>query len=190
MGETKAAHLMMVGARDAKSQRGDDFYASPPEAVEALCGVEQFDGPIWEPACGDGAISKVLEAHGYSVISTDLVERGYGQGRVDFLMEYQARAPHVCTNPPFKLAEQFARHALALTTGKVAFLMRLVWLEGQARRKLFESTPLARVWVFSGRIPRMHRHDYGGPKTTSTIAFAWFIWQAGHVGPPTLGWLP
>ena len=186
---TKAAHLMMVGARDAGSAHGDDFYASPPEAIEALCGVERFDGPIWEPACGDGAISKVLTAHGYDVVSTDLVERGYGQGRIDFLMEYESRAPNIVTNPPYKLAEQFVRHSLKLTTGKVAFLMRLVWLEGQARGRLFKTTPLAKVWVFSGRIPRMHRHDYEGPRTTSTIAFAWFVFDHAYVGEPTIGWI-
>jgi len=42
--------------------------------------VESFEGQIWEPACGDGAISRVLEAAGYQVISTDLIDRGYGQG--------------------------------------------------------------------------------------------------------------
>lgn len=186
----RAAHLMMVGARDAESIRGDDFYASPPQAIHALCDVEKFDGPIWEPACGDGAISSVLDARGYETVSTDLVHRGYGTGGIDFLMEWQPRAPNIVTNPPFKLAEQFAERAVRLTSGKVAFLMRLVWLEGQRRRKLFTSTPLARVWVFSGRIPRMHRHDYTGPTTTSTIAFAWFVWDRAHNGPPVLGWLP
>lgn len=184
------AARMMVGARTAKSIRGDDFYASPPEAVEALCNVERFDGAIWEPACGTGAISDVLAKRGYPVISTDLAYRGYGDGGVDFLMEYAARAPNIVTNPPFKLAEQFAEHALLLTGGKVAFLMRLVWLEGQRRRNLFVRSPLARVWVFSRRIPRMHRHDYTGPTTTSTIAFAWFVWEHGHSGRPELGWLP
>jgi hypothetical protein len=35
-----------------------DYYPTPPEAVRALLGVEQFEGTIWEPACGDGAISR------------------------------------------------------------------------------------------------------------------------------------
>ena len=192
---------MMVGARDLQPVdgeasferrsplRGDDFYATPPETVEALLSVEKFSGPIWEPACGDGAISKVLQAAGYEVISTDLVERGFGPGRVDFLMETRALAPDIVTNPPYKIGNEFAAHSCRLATGKVAFLMRLVWLEGQSRRKLFEATPLARVWVFSARIPRMHRDGYDGPKTTSTIAFAWFVWEHGHVGKPTLGWI-
>jgi len=186
---SKAAHLMMVGARDEGSVKGDDFYASPPSAVHALCRVERFDGPIWEPACGDGAISRVLSEHGNDVVSTDLVERGFGRGHIDFLMEYTTMAPNIVTNPPYKIADQFAAHAVSLATSKVAFLMRLVWLAGQRRRRMFESTHLARVWVFSARIPRMHRHGYVGPTTTSTIDFAWFVWDRVHIGPPTIGWL-
>lgn len=179
----------MIGGRAAGGILSDDFYPSPPEAVEALLSVEVFNGPVWEPACGDGAISKVLLAHNLDVVSTDLVDRGYGESRVDFLMEHLPRAPSIITNPPFKLSEQFARKALTLTTEKVAFLMRLVWLEGQKRRSLFETTPLANVWVFSKRLPRMHRGDYTGQKSTSSIAFAWFVWDHSHTGRPRLGWL-
>lgn len=184
-----ATALRMVGARTAKSIREDDFYASPPQAVEALLSVENFDGPIWEPACGDGAISKVLAAAGHEVVSTDLVDRGYGESRIDFLMEHEARAPNIVTNPPFKLGNQFAEHACHLATGKVCFLMRLVWLEGRARKKMFGKTGLSRVWVFSSRIPRMNRGGYDGPVVSSTIAFAWFVWSPDHQGPTQLGWI-
>lgn len=44
----------------------NDYYPTPPEATQALLGVESFDGDIWEPACGDGAICRVLEANGKS----------------------------------------------------------------------------------------------------------------------------
>ena len=185
----KPNHLASIGARDVGSIKLDDFFASPPEAVDALCSVERFDGDIWEPACGNGAISSVLERRGYKVHSSDLVNRGYGRDRIDFLMEREPWAANIVTNPPYKLGEDFARHALTLTTGKVAFLMRLVWLEGQARRSLFSDPRFARVWVFSKRLPRMHRPDFQGERTTSTIAFAWFVWDHAHSGPPNLGWI-
>lgn len=180
----------MTGARTARALRADDFHPSPPEAVHALCDVEQFDGPIWEPACGDGAISKVLMQRGYEVISTDLVERGFGQGRIDFLMERHPMAPNIVTNPPFKNAEEFAERALDLTAGKVALLLRLVWLAGKSRGKMFACAPLARVWVFSGRLPMMHRDGYDGPRSSNAIDFAWFVFEHGHKGRPELGWLP
>ena len=78
-----------------------DFYPTPPEATEALLSVEQFTGGVWEPACGDGAISRVLEARGFTVTSSDLVDRGYGEPRRDFLLFPAYRCiDNIITNPP------------------------------------------------------------------------------------------
>jgi hypothetical protein len=183
------SHLPMLGAREAGRLRSDDFHETPEIATRALLSVETFTGPIWEPACGAGAISRVLERTGYRVISSDLVARGYGQPRVDFLMECAPRAPNIVTNPPFKLAAEFARHACALTTGKVAFLCRLGWLEGKERAQMFAALPIARVWVFAGRLPLMHRDGWDGPKSSSAMAFAWFVFDHAHTGAPVIGWL-
>ena len=168
------------------TQEKDHFYPTPPAGTLALLSVEKFDGPIWEPACGEGHMSRVLEGAGYDVISTDLVDRGFGTPRVDFLMEHRPLAPNIVTNPPFKLGEQFARKALSLTTGKVALLCRLMWLEGGERQKLFRSAPLARVWVFSNRLG----FAKGGEQHTGGMTpYAWFVFEHGHQGPPTLGWV-
>ena len=85
----------------------DDFYPTPPEATEALLSRYEFNKDIWEPACGDGAISNVLAEKGHNVISTDLNNFGFGETNVDFLMEQKALAPDVITNPPYKLANEF-----------------------------------------------------------------------------------
>lgn len=183
------AHRVTGVAVDHLNREKDDFYPSPPEAVEALLRAESFDGDIWEPACGDGAISKVLEAAGYRVASSDLVDRGYGESRIDFLMEFTPRGPNIITNPPFKMVAPFIRQALNLSTGKVAFLLRLACLEGAERREIYDSSPLARVWVFSKRLT-MYRA--GIPSATDSggmIAFAWFVWEHGYTGKPTLGWI-
>jgi hypothetical protein len=151
--------------------------------------VEQFAGPIWEPACGDGAMSRELEAAGHLVVSTDLIDRGYGVGERDFLMEWQALAPNIVTNPPFRWAVEFIERALTLTTGKVAMFLRLAFLEGQERGRWFPNTPLARVYIMSRRVPIQRGRlatddDAGGP-----LAFAWFVWEHGHAGAPTLHFL-
>lgn len=174
---------------DAENRERDDFYPTPPEGTRALLSVEQFHGPIWEPACGDGAISRTLIEAGHEVVSSDLIDRGYGETGIDFLMEWRPRAPNIITNPPFKHAEQFVRHSLALTTGKVAMLCRLAWLEGKERRQLFESTPLARVWVFAGRLKIQRGRLMSQKETAGMIAFAWFVWEHGHQGRPTIGWV-
>ena len=180
----------MIGARPAGRRHTDDFHETPRVAVEALLGVEEFTGAIWEPACGLGAISEVLIEHGHDIISTDLIARGYGAGRTDFLLEWHPRAPNVITNPPYKLALDFAQHALALADGKVALLLRLAWLESHARQAFFASHPPARVWVFSKRLPLMHRYGWTGRKASSAIPHSWFVWSRGYSGAPTIGWLP
>ena len=176
-------------ASDAENREKDDFYPTPRAATEALLRVEAFEGGIWEPACGDGAIGRVLEAAGHFVVSSDLVDRGYGDSNIDFLMEWQPRAPNIVTNPPFKLAEQFVLHALSLTNAKVCILARLAWLEGIERRDtIFRRTPLARVHVFSKRL-HMQRGRQAERIDGGMIAFAWFVWEHGYTGKPTLGWL-
>ena len=58
----------IIGGKSPKNSRNAaDFYATPRECTNAL--LDNFDwlfrgGRIWEPACGDGAISKVLEGRG------------------------------------------------------------------------------------------------------------------------------
>src|SRR3989304_715775 len=85
-------------APDPINRERNDFYPTPPEATRALLGVERFVDAIWEPACGDGAICRELHAAGYEVEASDLIDRGYGEARVDFLMEQRPRAPNIITN--------------------------------------------------------------------------------------------
>ena len=63
---------------------GPDFFPTPAWATHALADNEKFDGDIWESACGNGAMSKVLELYGNRVTSSDLHDRGYGEPGVDF----------------------------------------------------------------------------------------------------------
>lgn len=170
----------------------DDFYPTPPEATEALLAHETFTGTIWEPACGDGAISRVLEAHGHTVRSTDLNYRGYGIGDRNFLDEFpayneDANVANIITNPPFKLAEEFIWKSLEMTTGKVAMLCKLQFLEGGKRKLMFESTPLKKVYVFSKRLSMTRNGEK--MKNSGMIAFAWFVWEHGYTGEATIGWL-
>lgn len=176
-------------ATDPENREKDDFYPTPPYATEALLERERFDGPIWEPACGDGAICQVLKARGHSVQATDLVDRGYGVPRVDFLMEFKTQAPNIITNPPFKLATQFAWKALELAESKVAFLCNLTWLESIDRRALFSAYPPKRVLVFSERLSMQRGRQSTDDDATGMIAFAWYIWDKAYGGPTQLGWI-
>ena len=159
-------------------ERGDDFYATPPVAVEALLRVEQLPHSIWEPACGDGAIVNVLRAHGHDVYATDLVERGCPDSypEIDFLMESKCPCEAIVTNPPFKLAEEFLERSLELCP-RVVFLLRLAFLESERRSYLLDQGWLARVWVFRKRLPMMNRAGWEGRKANSGMCFAWFVFD-------------
>lgn len=162
----------------------NDYYATEPKATELLLEREAFDGPIWEPACGEGHISKVLERNGYTVVSTDLIDRGYGSGDVDFLKIPTSEEvdADIVTNPPYKYAKDFVEKALALVRPgrKVAMFLKLTFLEGQSRRELFRENPPKRVYVASARLQCGKNGDFSG---TSMVAYAWFVWEKGYTGP-------
>jgi hypothetical protein len=132
-------------------------------------------------------MSRVLQAHGHSVLSTDLIDRGFGEAPHDFLTSTRTAA-NIVTNPPFTLAETFVRLALARSTAKVAMLCKIQFLEGMKRRALFDSTPLQSVWVFSKRLT-LRRNGATETDASGMLCFAWYVWQHGHVGAPTIGWL-
>jgi hypothetical protein len=168
-----------------------DWYQEPRRAIDALLDVETFEGVTWDPACGSGNIATAFTDRGMAAFGSDIVDRGYGP-RNDFrTSDWQ---PHhtienIVTNPPFNAAVDFLNIALNIATEKVAILQRLSWLEGKARRQIFENTPLARVWVFSSRIS-MPPGGSDQPAKGGSVAFAWFCWDRSYRGPPTLGWLP
>jgi hypothetical protein len=165
-----------------------EWYVEPVRAVEALLRVETFAGSIHDPACGGGTIPRCASVAGYHATGADIVDRGYGPVR-DFLSDTGQYA-NVVTNPPFKIAVPFALHALARTSGKVAILQRLSWLEGAARHKaLFAPGYLRRVWAFSSRIS-MPPGGTDIPATGGAVAYAWFVFEPTPApGQVALGWV-
>lgn len=132
-------------------------------------------------------MSKVIEAAGHNVHSSDLYDRGYGEVGVDFLQADWC-AENIITNPPFNAAEGFAKNGVRLARKKFALLLRLAFLEGANRAKtIFAETPPSRVWVFSERITFYPAGmTQGGSGTT---AYAWFVWDKSYDGPTELKWL-
>lgn len=184
--------------RNATPRHEQDFYQTTRDCVEALMAAEQITGPVWEPACGDGRISEVLEhLYGLPVVSTDLVDRGYGEGGRDFLTEPELLAPVIVTNPPYvgDMPELFAQQALMLGAKRVCLLMRLPWLAGEARGAgMFKDHPPDRVWVLSFRPTLWHGDDPMARDSGGAISYAWYVWEAGsrpaRPGMFLGGWLP
>ena len=111
---------------------GPDFFPTPAWATYALIDNEKFSGEIWESACGDGAMSRVLAQTGCNVLSSDLHNRGYGDVGIDFLTA-RRNSDNIVTNPPYNSAEGFVAAGVQKTTRKFALLLRLAFLEGANR---------------------------------------------------------
>jgi hypothetical protein len=176
--------------RSSLAERGDDVYMTPPVATAALLRRVQLPRRLWECACGDGTgILDPLRAAGHEVIGSDLVDYGRPDcfWRRDFLFE--RKVPDGCegiiTNPPFKLVEEFVEHALDLCP-RVIMLLRLAFYESERRCAILEDRGLARILAFRKRLPMMHRAGWEGRKANSGMAFAWFVWDRGHVGLTTI----
>jgi hypothetical protein len=182
-----------------KERALNDYYATNPKAVEMLLELETFNKNILEPCCGEGHISKVLEQNGYNVLSLDLIDRGYGIGGVDFLKYNEHFNGDIITNPPYLGAQEFVEHALDLIDdgNKVAMFLKITFLEGKSRRKLFEDYPPKRVYVSTSRILCGKNGDFykrdkngnliidkdGNPmEDSSAVCYAWFIWEKGYKG--------
>jgi len=168
--------------RHSLADRKNDLYETPPCATRALIPFLDPAEAIWEPACGPGAIVRELRDAGFVVYPTDLVDYGpdgVGIGGIDFLMERptQLMPSVIVTNPPFKLADEFTRHALTLAS-TVWIFQRLNWLEGVKRADLMD-VHLDQILLGRERLPMMHRDGWEGPKlTASAMPFAWFRFEA------------
>jgi hypothetical protein len=189
--EKKRLLTMSTGNRvHPVSERGNDLYETPAVAVQALLQAERIPNVVWEPCCGPGAIVRELRATERTVIATDLVDYGCpdSTSRRDFLMEREAPASCIVTNPPFKLAEEFVAHALDLVP-EVYMLLRVAFLEGLRWQERGFDRHLARVHIFAPRLPMMHRAGWTGPiNSNSGMAFGWFVFhrdarRIGGVGP-------
>ncbi len=165
---------------------GPDYFPTPRWATFALADSEPFKGDIWECACGDGAMSKILEETGASVFSSDLYERGYGEAGLDFLRPTRS-ADNIITNPPYNCAEGFVASGVAHARRKFALLLRLAFLEGANRANtIFSQMPPSRVWVFSERITF---YPAGAErKGSGTTAYAWFVWDKDAPSGTELKW--
>lgn len=165
---------------------GPDFFPTPAWASHALIDNENFHGDIWESACGNGAMSEVLEMTGNKVISSDLYDRGFGEGEHDFMNSWR-RAPNIVTNPPYNAAEGFVKAGLERAERKFALLLRLAFLEGANRqRTIFTDAQPSRVWVFSERITF---YPAGAErKGSGTTAYAWFVWDKDASSGTELKW--
>lgn len=197
-GNKKTTFAQLGASNHSDVEREEnDFYATDPETLEIFLDKLEQDGiklhdDILEPACGMGHLSEVLKHRGYCVISHDLVDRGYGISGVDFLKSTTngGSTLDILTNPPYKYAQEFVEHAMdILKDGYYCImLLKIQFLEGKARRKLFEKYPPKYVYVNSSRQTCYINGDMS-KKMSSASCYCWFVWEKGFTGQPIIRWI-
>lgn len=189
-GNGKSIYVTLGASNHVDEERqSEDFYETDPKAARLLLELEDFDHNIWECACGRGALSKVFEEAGHNVLSTDLIDRGYGVGGFDFLKCNEHWDGDIITNPPYKYAQEFVEHAMNLVPdgAKVAMFLKLQFLEGKARRELFKKYPPKTVYVSSSRLICAKNGDFE-TVTSSAVAYCWYVWVKGYKGDTVIKW--
>lgn len=170
-----------------KTRKKSDLYETPYSITRHLLNREIFDtdSTFLEPACGNGAITKVLHEHFSkdAITSYDLEK--------DFFTETLAY-DYIITNPPFSIANDFMVKAKTIAKKKIMFLLPLSYLHGKKRYDTIFSDKtfgLKTVYVFT-RYPMLGeplRDD--GKYHTGMMVYAWYVFEKGYSANPNIDWI-
>ncbi len=184
-------HLPGLHRQEGEEREENDFYATDPAVIPPLLkllGWENGGKLIRENSCGSGCLSIMLDLFGHKVISSDLIDRGYGITGIDFLQPNELdNLPYdaVVMNPPYKLAEKFIWKSLEIAPVVCAFL-RIQFYESEKRSKLFDDYGrLRKVAVFKKRV-LCSKDGLFKQGESSAVCYAWFIWDRDYNGPTEL----
>lgn len=192
-GNKKSIFTTLGASNHVEHDRAEhDYYATEPRTIDELLSVEDFVH-VWEPACGEGHMADRLWQRHILVRATDIVNRGYEYAEpesVDFLKEDIEWQGDIITNPPYKYAQEFVEKALAIipTGRKVAMFLKLTFLEGQKRKKMFQKYPPKTIYVYSSRRKCAINGDFDSIGSSAS-AYAWFVWEKGYQADPIIKWL-
>lgn len=192
----KRSTFVTLGASNHtdKERQNEDYYATDPIAAKLLLEVETFNGKIWECACGEKHLAKIFEQEGYEVRSSDLIDR-CGNEVFDFLgiKNQGIYEGNIITNPPYKYATEFIYKALSIIPDgfKIAMFLKVQFMEGKERKRLFTEFPPKVIYVSSSRIMcakngEFERMREGGG---SAVAYAWYVWEKGYKGDTVVKWI-
>ena len=196
-GNSKSTFVTLGASSHTEHDRAEhDYYSTDPKALEIFLDKIKEDNitlhnKIWESACGEGHLSKVLENRGYQVFSSDLVDRGFG--KVQDFLNYENQnqlSVDILTNPPYNKAQEFVEKALDVIQDGyyVVMFLKIQFLEGKERRKLFDKYPPKYIYVNSARQICYLNGDMS-KKMSSATCYCWYIWEKGWKGEPIIRWI-
>lgn len=165
----------ILANRSSEKRKGSDYYPTPADVTQALIDFLQIPKTkvIWEPACGEGFMSRVFQNNGYSVISTDLNSYGFEDSTEDFLQSECKECDWIITNPPFILSEQFIRKCIQHKK-PFALLLKSQYWHSKKRYALFSEHKPCLILPLTWR-PDFEFGKRGGSPTMECI---WTVWNA------------
>jgi hypothetical protein len=171
-------------------REANEHYVEPFWCSERLFAEERFEGGIYDPCCGFGRIVISALKAGHKAYGSDLVDRGWDSTRTphDFLASPIENHSNIVCNPPFNIAEEFGKAALARAERKVAMIFPTARLNAA---HWCQGTPLARVWLMTPRpsMPPGYTITAGEKPGGGKMDFCWLVWSKGRIAPADLCWL-
>lgn len=170
-----------------------DYDPTPPDATAAFLAAEgdrlrELGGPIWEPAVGGGHMAQELERHGFDVLGSDVVDRGWPG--VDLRSFYDFTTPPadiIITNPPYCEISardghgRWLKHVEALGVRYAAFLLNWDWIAARINGmdELHARFPVSRAYVCCWKI------DFRGGGSPPQRN-GWLVWDRDWQGETVL----
>ena len=178
-GNEKTVFVTNGCSNHSKYERAvNDYYSTDPLAIDMLekYGLLDKNVKYYEVACGDGSLSKRLESYSYDVISSDLVDRGYGTPNKDFLKDTEMKDGSIITNSPYKYLQDFILKGLELANNKLYIFAKIQSLEGIKRYKnIYSKRTPENVCVF---VKRINCYQNGIQKDySSVVCYCWLIFD-------------
>lgn len=195
-GNSKSIYSMLGATSHSENEREQhDYYATDPLALEILLHYIKLPPMVWESACGEGHLAKViLNRTNSTVICSDKYERGYKLDfQKDFLKMKQAPTGCTCilTNPPYKYATEFVLKSLELlpSGGDIYMFLRTQFLEGQGRYdRIFHRFPPVKVFQFVKRM-RVAKNGEFDAVGLNAVSYAWFWWKKDVYSETKIKWI-
>lgn len=203
---------MVIITKDKKTRWKDDFYPTPILLCKKIVDMVTTNLPkgsrVLDPGCGNGNFGYAIKARfpDCHLIGIDIVDRLTGDPNRAIYDEYfigdytdhskiltyfgsrnQDMFRLVIGNPPFKHAEEFVRISHAICNGQILFLLKLAFLEGQNRSKIFWTKYVPKtVSVLDARV------SWDGTGKSNDQAHAVYEWNIPYgsvYGHTLLTWL-
>ncbi|EBA11771.1 hypothetical protein [Roseobacter sp. CCS2] len=168
----------------APTRDGLDYDPTPPDATAAFLAVQAdrlhaIGGPVWEPAVGGGHMADELSRHGFDVIGSDVVDRGWDGTVVRSLYDFEiAPADIIITNPPYGEINardghgRWLRHIRDLNVRYVAMLLNADWMAARINGMdaLHDTYPVSIEYICCWKI------DFRGGGSPPQRN-AWLVWD-------------